>query len=149
MCASSVVVLASSHVGGGASAHLARAQARLQALVSSTRTALRAAVESKADDAIISYLVSNGAKLEISKNEAASKLCSLVEENNMNLLEKWINGGVDVNVADYDKRTALHIAVSQGHKESTHPYLDYADDRYEKGSDDLFFSEKFSTSKFQ
>ena len=53
------------------------------------RTALREAVESKADDAIISYLVSNGAKLEISKNEAASKLCSLVEEKNINLLEKW------------------------------------------------------------
>lgn len=81
------------------------------------RTALREAVESKADDAIISYLVSNGAKLEISKNEAASKLCSLVEENNINLLEKWINGGVDVNVADYDKRTALHIAAACGSME--------------------------------
>eukprot|EP00943_MAST-04B_sp_MAST-4B-sp1_P004130 g4130.t1 len=76
------------------------------------RTALREAIESNADGAVISYLVSKGAKLDISKNEAASKLCSLVEENNLSALKKWINGGVDINVADYDKRTALHIAAA-------------------------------------
>jgi ankyrin repeat protein len=30
-------------------------------------------------------------------------------------LEDLLNGGVDVNTGDYDKRTALHLAASEGH----------------------------------
>ena len=78
------------------------------------RTALYEAVESKADDELITYLISRGAKLEMSKNAAAGKLCSLVEENNLEMLRKWVSGGIDVNACDYDKRTALHIAAACG-----------------------------------
>ena len=78
------------------------------------RTALYEAVESKADDELITYLISRGAKLEMSKNAAAGKLCSLVEENNLEMLRKWVSGGIDVNAGDYDKRTALHIAAACG-----------------------------------
>ena len=51
---------------------------------------------------------------EMSKNAAAGKLCSLVEENNFEMLRKWVSGGIDVNAGDYDKRTALHIAAACG-----------------------------------
>ena len=50
----------------------------------------------------------------MSKNAAAGKLCSLVEENNFEMLRKWVIGGIDVNAADYDRRTALHIAAACG-----------------------------------
>ena len=44
----------------------------------------------------------------------AGILCRLVEEGNIELLQKWIIGGVDINSADYDRRTPLHIAAADG-----------------------------------
>lgn len=81
------------------------------------RTALREAVMSKADDQLIEYLTSKGAKLLINASHTAAILCRLVEEDKVLQLNKWILAGVDINSADYDKRTALHIAAAEGKAE--------------------------------
>jgi glutaminase len=36
-------------------------------------------------------------------------------EGDLNTLARMIIGGYDVNLMDYDRRTALHIAASEGH----------------------------------
>ena len=36
--------------------------------------------------------------------------------NNLNIIRECISKGCDINFQDYDKRTALHIAVEEGHK---------------------------------
>jgi glutaminase len=35
-------------------------------------------------------------------------------ENNLNTVKRMIIGGVDINMTDYDRRTALHISASEG-----------------------------------
>ena len=39
-------------------------------------------------------------------------MCNAVFENNVEYIKNQINIGTDINVADYDGRTPLHIAVS-------------------------------------
>lgn len=44
----------------------------------------------------------------------ASQLCTCVFEGNLPLLRRLIAAGAPADVGDYDKRTALHIAASEG-----------------------------------
>lgn len=36
-------------------------------------------------------------------------LCQAAAQNEVNVLRTWISAGIDINVADYDGRTALHV----------------------------------------
>lgn len=45
----------------------------------------------------------------------------------MKTLEIVSTAGINVNVADYDGRTALHLAVSNGRMDATQRLLDMAD----------------------
>jgi ankyrin repeat protein len=42
-------------------------------------------------------------------------MCVAAFKNDRAALDKLLDNGVDVNVADYDCRTALHLAASEGH----------------------------------
>ena len=42
-------------------------------------------------------------------------MCAFAFEGNQDQLHRMIINGVDVNIADYDNRTALHLAASEGH----------------------------------
>jgi len=41
-------------------------------------------------------------------------VCSIVVNEDVDALQSWYNAGVDFNVADYNGRTALHVAVAHG-----------------------------------
>jgi len=39
-------------------------------------------------------------------------MCSVVVNEDVSALESWYSAGVDFNLADYNGRTALHVAVA-------------------------------------
>jgi ankyrin repeat protein len=82
------------------------------------RTPLREAVE-RGHSNVVLLLREHGASLGISRDAAASTLCSLAKEGDKDTLERWIQAGIDVDAKDYDSRTALHIAVACGKPEIT------------------------------
>jgi ankyrin repeat protein len=45
---------------------------------------------------------------------AASVLCQAVFDGDIVLLKRLLRAGIQVNAADYDKRTAAHIAAAEG-----------------------------------
>jgi len=50
---------------------------------------------------------------------AQGELCEAASRNDLLRLQELIDAGVDPNSYDYDRRTALHIAASEGHMETT------------------------------
>ncbi|KAG8383669.1 hypothetical protein BUALT_Bualt04G0037900 [Buddleja alternifolia] len=62
---------------------------------------------------IVALLLSKeGALLKI--DNAGSYLCTLVSRGDSDLLRRVLSNGIDPNSRDYDQRTPLHIAASQG-----------------------------------
>lgn len=55
-----------------------------------------------------------GAQLNVTGVKAAALLCSAVYEGDMQLLRRLLQAGARANAEDYDKRTALHVAASDG-----------------------------------
>lgn len=43
-----------------------------------------------------------------------SFLCNVVAKGDYDLLRRLLSSGIDPNCKDYDQRTALHVAASQG-----------------------------------
>lgn len=91
-------------------------------------TPLRDAVEfiCKTDDAqassdgaaTVAVLRGVGAGLHISPTELSGVLCNLAAANDVNALKVWGSADADLNAADYDGRTALHIACAKGGPEA-------------------------------
>ncbi|KAL1566752.1 potassium channel SKOR-like [Salvia divinorum] len=63
-------------------------------------------------DKVASLLSKKGAKLKI--DNAGSYLCSVVARGDSDLLRRLLSNGLDPNSKDYDHRSPLHIAASQG-----------------------------------
>ncbi|KAK6789961.1 hypothetical protein RDI58_013761 [Solanum bulbocastanum] len=63
-------------------------------------------------DRVASLLVKEGAFLKI--ENAGSLLCTLVTKGDSDLLRRLLSNGIDANSKDYDHRTPLHVAASQG-----------------------------------
>ena len=63
-------------------------------------------------DTCAAFLRSQGASLEV--DDAAEQLCSAAAKNDVAALRRLVNNNVDPNLADYDKRTAMHLAASNG-----------------------------------
>ncbi|KAK4480079.1 hypothetical protein RD792_013136 [Penstemon davidsonii] len=63
-------------------------------------------------DRVASLLLREGALLKI--DNAGSFLCSAVARGDSDLLKRVLSNGIDPNSKDYDQRTPLHIAASQG-----------------------------------
>lgn len=64
------------------------------------------------NDRVASLLVKQGASLKI--DDAGSFLCTIVAKGDSDFLRRLLLHGADPNSKDYDLRTALHIAASQG-----------------------------------
>jgi ankyrin repeat protein len=76
-------------------------------------TALLEAVKNS-NDGVMDILLANGAQLCMSEHLAASVLCQTVSDGDIVLLKRLLRAGIPVNAADYDKRTAAHIAAAEG-----------------------------------
>ncbi|KAL5556457.1 hypothetical protein UlMin_038693 [Ulmus minor] len=63
-------------------------------------------------DRVVSLLTNAGAKLSI--DGTGSFLCNAVAMGDMNLLKRLLAEGVNPNAKNYDRRTPLHIAASEG-----------------------------------
>ncbi|GFP94887.1 potassium channel skor [Phtheirospermum japonicum] len=63
-------------------------------------------------DKVASLLSKEGALLKI--DNAGSYLCTIVARGDSDLLRRVLQNGIDSNSRDYDRRTPLHIAASQG-----------------------------------
>ena len=62
-------------------------------------------------------MVEKGAKIEVDKLQLANLLCRHAANNRLDDLKAWVEAGIDLNICDYDGRTALHIACSHGNEE--------------------------------
>ncbi|XP_021891345.1 potassium channel SKOR-like [Carica papaya] len=63
-------------------------------------------------DRIASLLIKEGASLDI--DDAGSFLCTVVAKGDSDFLRRILSNGVDPNSRDYDHRTPLHVAASEG-----------------------------------
>lgn len=63
-------------------------------------------------DKVASLLVKEGGSLKI--KDAGSFLCSYVARGDIDFIRRIIANGIDPNSKDYDFRTPLHVATSQG-----------------------------------
>ncbi|XP_057496868.1 potassium channel SKOR-like isoform X2 [Actinidia eriantha] len=63
-------------------------------------------------DRIASILVKEGAELKI--DTAGSFLCTVVARGDSDFLKRILSNGIDPNSKNYDHRTPLHVAASEG-----------------------------------
>jgi ankyrin repeat protein len=63
---------------------------------------------------ICRVLLEGGALMVIHPVMASAHLCTAVFDGDLLLLKRLLLAGVDVDAADYDRRTALHIAAADG-----------------------------------
>ncbi|KAA3489477.1 potassium channel SKOR [Gossypium australe] len=63
-------------------------------------------------DNLAALLIKEGASLNI--DDAGSYLCTAVAKGDSDFLRRLLSNGVDPNSRDYDHRTPLHIAASEG-----------------------------------
>lgn len=72
------------------------------------QTPLHDAIHSANEEAIL-LLREFGAHLGPTTVDTALKMCCLAAEEKVDRLRAWHLAGVDFNVGDYDRRTALHV----------------------------------------
>ena len=63
-------------------------------------------------DRVASILVKGGAALKI--DDAGSFLCTVVARGDSDFLKRILSNDIDPNSKDYDHRTPLHVASSEG-----------------------------------
>lgn len=63
-------------------------------------------------DKVASLLYNEGAVVKI--DNVGSYLCSVVARGDSDFLRRLLSNGIDPNPKDYDNRTPLHVAASQG-----------------------------------
>ncbi|XP_076442595.1 L-asparaginase-like isoform X2 [Babylonia areolata] len=66
---------------------------------------------------VINILVQTGARLPWKSIRIAVSLCCAAATDDLETIRAWHAAGADMNSADYDSRTALHIAVTCNRKE--------------------------------
>mmetsp|Transcript_35225 Transcript_35225/g.76426 ORF Transcript_35225/g.76426 Transcript_35225/m.76426 type:complete len:788 (+) Transcript_35225:224-2587(+) len=76
-------------------------------------TALMEAVKN-GHEKTVTLLQKYGAELCMKEELAASVLCQAVFDGDILLLKRLVRTGIQINAADYDKRTAAHIAAAEG-----------------------------------
>lgn len=54
------------------------------------------------------------------------KICAAAATNNVGVLRELVKSGADMNASDYDMRTGLHLAASEGHVDAVRFFLEEA-----------------------
>jgi len=76
-------------------------------------SALYEAVKNNREE-VVEILLRHGAELAMKESLAASTLCQVVYDGDTLMLKRLLKAKIQVNASDYDKRTACHIAASEG-----------------------------------
>lgn len=63
-------------------------------------------------DGVAALLIKEGASLKF--DDAGTFLCSVVSKGDSDLVKRILNYGVDPDSRNYDHRTPLHVASSEG-----------------------------------
>lgn len=63
-------------------------------------------------DRVIDLLVKEGASFDL--EDAGNFLCTVVVKGDSDFLKRLLSSGMDPNTEDYDHRTPLHVAASEG-----------------------------------
>ena len=95
--------------------HLIDARASINVRDSYKNTPLNDAVRHKFDSVALELRKNGCLPITLPGYEMGVQMCTFAFEGDMDQLHRMIINGVDVNIGDYDKRTALHLAASQGH----------------------------------
>lgn len=90
-------------------------------------TALLEAVKN-GHESTVDLLCAHGAQLCMKETLAASNLCQAVFDGDILLLKRLLGAGIQVNAADYDKRTAAHIAAAEGNVAAIRVLAEYGAD---------------------
>ena len=98
--------------------HLIESKADVGAKDKFGNTPFNDAVKSKHDD-IAKYMrtADPNMSFKLAGNELGVLLCQAASGNNLAEIKRLVNNGVDPNEDDYDGRTAMHLAASEGHME--------------------------------
>ena len=75
------------------------------------QTPLHDAIRSVNEEAIL-LLREFGAHLGPTTTDTALEMCALAADDKVDVLRAWYLAGVDFNIGDYDRRTALHVVSS-------------------------------------
>jgi ankyrin repeat protein len=81
-----------------------------------------------AHDGVIEVLIEHGASLCMEDNIAASTLCQVVSNGDIVTMKRLLKAKIQVNAGDYDNRTALHIACSEGNVVATKLLVEHGAD---------------------
>lgn len=90
-------------------------------------TALYEAVK-HGQESTMDILLQHNATLCATESSAASTLCQAVFEGDIPFLRRLLKAGIHVNAADYDKRTAAHIAAAEGNTAALKVLVDFGAD---------------------
>jgi ankyrin repeat protein len=77
--------------------------------------ALFEAVKNNHED-VVEILLEHGADSSMSGSLAATSLCQAVDDGDFFMFKRLLVAKIHVNASDYDKRTAVHIAASEGNE---------------------------------
>ena len=83
-------------------------------------------------DSTMDILIRNHADLCMSESLAASTLCQLVFDGDATTLRRLLHAKINVNAADYDRRTAAHIAAAEGNLVAFKILVDFGCNLYAK-----------------
>lgn len=92
---------------------LIRCGANVNAVDVFNNTPIREAIKLKAT-AIVKALRGAGAELGLDEPRLAAALCNAATAGDAEQLELYADAGANVSACDYDRRTALHVAVADG-----------------------------------
>lgn len=79
-------------------------------------------------DEVMKLLFKYDASLCMSDKQAASLLCQAVYDGDILFIKRLMAAGINVNAADYDKRTAAHIAAAEGNTAAMRVLLEHGAD---------------------
>ena len=77
---------------------------------------------------VMDILLKNEASLCMDEGQAAGKLCAFIYDGDILSLRRLLKAKIQVDAADYDKRTGAHIAAAEGNLTAMKLLVEYGAD---------------------